>query len=1245
MPRDPFADLLDLDAPSRASQRRKLPRFAPEDLPPEESGWESVLRTAGLLGYGARNVLTGNLEGAGRNLVDLATSPVRALLPGSQAGWELSRRGKDGQPGDYTEGSDLLREWGIADLKPGIGKLAADIGVGLVTDPLTYLGVGPAAAAAKAGATAAKGGAKALTVGVPFSKTLRTAIPGSEYLVEGAGKAVSGAQGALKRVAPEIYEGLAKTAAGTGKTLRRLGGSLRVASPWRDVLDEAAHAGGLSRAAQEGASPALVEGLTPDQGRAVFYAFQDAMQTPEGVKSLGRGVGQDARVAAADEVLARMGQAPQGAVAPSITDITMPVRGSKVAEEIDPLSLMLGRQPQIGKTAEEIGGLLDRPGNYPLNITDPRMASGTDVANRLLTNPVSQQVEGEAFRAYMAAPMRVGETIVAGDRNNVGTIIGLFDDVARVQFVNKATGATAIKSMPIQSLRKSAANAPMDVVPDIGKTAKGLGTRSPLGAIEPAALPDLPSSPGAVIAGNAARARPPRSVVDPISEMMGAKSVYPEAREGAYLASPLESTAMQSGGLIPELAKTGVDDLPGLSNRWGMLDDITSRVEANLAKAGVQIPREKIAGLVKHGSEQFREWTEAGVLQRPQGRDLLRETSQYLQRTFVNPDSAVDDVLRRASGGPSATSARVLENEDVAGYLARNPGVKLEDDLGNVLGGRGAQQARGIERATLAKGLVSKYVPQAEAKLQAAQKSVDNFHSLTAQDRFKAAGLSDAEVAALEGRYGTLATPEGAGSLANAANKIIEDIAKTDPESAEAIMNMWRGLEPRGPILEFISKGNRLFKRAATAGAVVPRLNFLIRNATTGGGGQLLANEATRPVLGKYIKDLPGIILRSLDDGIERLFGGRIGNDDLADIRQALKRSGGRMDQALALVKDPLHREALANGVVTGGFGDAELLSKQMGNTGWKKKWNDLMEWPSEMASGMEQRMRLSAFKGMRQKFPDMPVRKVASDVKETFFDYRPSTALNRNARDVIPFFQFTAKAIPQTLKLLKEQPSLAGAIRPLYSQDTPENPIYPYLADQPVVPLGDGDYLTSFGLPFEVLGNLPNPSDDLRTFGEQIRRGVVGQSQPMLKTAYSMVSGKDPSFDSPWLGYDKTPAALRAMGAPENSELGRIYNAAAGTGLIQPLVSSLNAVGGAVNPDVGAGGRALSTLTGLRVVDVDKERAMQQLLDQYLSRRPDVRQRTSYYKSDDEEVARVLRLQADLAKQAKKRREQAARQ
>jgi hypothetical protein len=53
----------------------------------------------------------------------------------------------------------------------------------------------------------------------------------------------------------------------------------------------------------------------------------------------------------------------------------------------------------------------------------------------------------------------------------------------------------------------------------------------------------------------------------------------------------------------------------------------------------------------------------------------------------------------------------------------------------------------------------------------------------------------------------------------------------------------------------------------------------------------------------------------------------------------------------------------------------------------------------------------------------------------------------------------------------------------------------------------------------------------------------------------------------------------------------------------------------------------------------------MQQLLDQYLSRRPDVRQRTSYYKSDDEEVARVLRLQADLAKQAKKRREQAARQ
>lgn len=144
------------------------------------------------------------------------------------------------------------------------------------------------------------------------------------------------------------------------------------------------------------------------------------------------------------------------------------------------------------------------------------------------------------------------------------------------------------------------------------------------------------------------------------------------------------------------------------------------------------------------------------------------------------------------------------------------------------------------------------------------------------------------------------------------------------------------------------------------------------------------------------------------------------------------------------------------------------------------------------------------------------------------------------------------------------------------------------------------------------------------------------------MKTAYSYLSGRDPAFDSPWLGFDKAPAAARALGADESGDLWRYYNALAGTGTIQPLVSTLSAVGNAVNPDLTPQGRALSTITGLRVVDVDEDRALRQVLEQYLSRNPAVRQRTQYY-GDDPETQAINRLLGDITRRQRKERERAA--
>ncbi len=298
----------------------------------------------------------------------------------------------------------------------------------------------------------------------------------------------------------------------------------------------------------------------------------------------------------------------------------------------------------------------------------------------------------------------------------------------------------------------------------------------------------------------------------------------------------------------------------------------------------------------------------------------------------------------------------------------------------------------------------------------------------------------------------------------------------------------------------------------------------------------------------------------------------------------------------------------------------------------------NILDWTSTITQSAEQQMRYGLFDDLLKAKPHLSPAQAAKEVSDTLFNYKYASEANRTFRDIVPFGQFTAKAVPQTLKLLKEQPAVASAIRPLYQQDSPENPIYPYLSDQPVVPLGDSNYLTSFGLPFEVLGNIPNLSDDLRISGEQARRGIIGQMSPMLKTGYSWWSGKDPAFDSPWLGYDKNPALARALGAGENSEAARYYNALAGTGLIQPIASTVGALGQVTNPDITPGARALSGLTGARVEHVDEDRATQQLLEQFARHDPSVRQRVSYYKKDDPKIQALNRTIGRLGREKKKR-------
>lgn len=1032
--------------------------------PPDESAFESVLKTAGLLGYGVRNLLTGNIEGTGRNLVDLATSPFRALLPGDQSGWELSRRRKGDDPGDYTEGSDL-----VGGMEPGLAKTAVDIGLGLVTDPLTYVGVGAVAGGAKGAAKVAQAAgaadktSKALTFGVPFSKTTRTVIPGSADALEALGTGVA------KITPPVVNDALGAV----GKLGRRLIGDESRVAPWaKQAVDSARAIAGGTAAAQEAGLRPILEGLTEAEGKALFRAIQNIDDGASG---------------------ARRTLIPEAA-----------------------------NEPVYGLTGE----------------------------------------------------------------------------------VSARTGGG------MEALATKASNDALD---------------------------------------------PQRALAIPgVDEMLGAANRPTIRRSGAELANPLEAVNMQSGAPTPSLARVGADALPEAFNTWKTYEDQVADITRGLQAQGIQgeqLARMTAAAdrLVRFSGQQFKSLVDEGAFATPAGRDLTRESPQYAMRMFGGPETDLQRELSQRIGqaAPKSSKARSLRSgESVADYLNANPEVTLEENLARVSGERAGQQGRMIGQATAAKGMVSEFAKRAQAKLDAAAKTTEGWQYLPEAERMAKAGLTEAEQLAQKARWAPLFQGGGDSTdMAKAANAVIEEVIKSgDTDTAEALISVYRGLAPREGLMKVLAGSNRLFKRFATAGAFIPRLNFSVRNVLTGGGSQVLANPEARQALGSYMKATPKILMRSIDDGLEELTGKRVfrTENEYAQANAAIAAANGDVRAAAAGIKDPIIRDAFEDGVINSGFIVAEDMAKQLNTTGWRKRLADIRDWPAEIAKGTEQRMRGTVYRALRE--GGMNRADAARVVRDTFFDYTTTNTLNRSARDVIPFFQFTAKAIPQSVKFLAEQPAAAVALRPLYTQDSAEDPIYPWMQRQANIPLGrdeqgNPDYLTSLGLPVDVLNNVPNPSADPLAFLAQARQGIGGQLSPLIKTAAGALTGTDLTFGTPFASYDKAPEALQALGAPERGGIGRAYNALASTGVIQPIASPVQYLSGLLDERRSAGEKAVGALTGARIESVDEDRALQQILAEFLKRNPDIGSVQSLYsKSDDPRVQALIRAMNEARRRSREK-------
>jgi hypothetical protein len=142
-------------------------------------------------GQAVRNVLRGDPMAAARQVADFVVEPLDAALPGD---WvpDIARRE------DYVSGSEL------AGIKTPIASTAADIGIGVLTDPLTYLSFG-ALPAAKAAATGMKYG---VTAGIPFTGGKASVMLGKGSLtpVDPLSRLMGGADMGLTAVAGKLDE-------------------------------------------------------------------------------------------------------------------------------------------------------------------------------------------------------------------------------------------------------------------------------------------------------------------------------------------------------------------------------------------------------------------------------------------------------------------------------------------------------------------------------------------------------------------------------------------------------------------------------------------------------------------------------------------------------------------------------------------------------------------------------------------------------------------------------------------------------------------------------------------------------------------------------------------------------------------------------------------------------------------------------------------------------------------------------
>lgn len=522
--------------------------------------------------------------------------------------------------------------------------------------------------------------------------------------------------------------------------------------------------------------------------------------------------------------------------------------------------------------------------------------------------------------------------------------------------------------------------------------------------------------------------------------------------------------------------------------------------------------------------------------------------------------------------------------EQINAYREANPGVDFERNALKRSAARAEQQGTLAQRAELGKGLTD-----------------DSF---------------------------AYADPE-------ARQKVMEKIAVLPPEERQVALDMFKGMEGRGAFAKALNFGNGMFKKYAVYGALLPKVGSIVRNKI-GGIYQSLANPEARSIAGGQAKrfgsDLADAFTQSF--GPNKLSTGEL-TKALDQVDAAFKAGGGSSEGVLKQLPPEL-ADAVRNGVMEGYVSSEDLIKEMLGNPKWQRA-KSIIDWPGKIFQGVEQRMRLGGFLDLLKQ--GKSAEDAARIVKDAFYDYATTSSAQRLASDMVPFWKFASKATAQTGQLIGEKPWVGVGLSQVM-QDRGD-PVYPWLEGKTSIPIGadeegNDQYITGLGLPFEAMNMIPNPSGSLEDFGRDVEKNLVGSANPLLKTAFSAISGEEPFFESQWGSYSKIPAFGEA------GEGGQMYNKLAGTGMIQPIDSLLRTIDDATDPRHSYLERALDSLTGINIASVDPDRALQQQLQQELLHNPDIQQFRSFFDTTgDPKAAALLQQYQEAKKKVKAKRPQ----